>query len=214
MLLNGAPGIGADFGGVLSLVPALVLTATLAVGARLSLPRVAAAMLGGVLVVAALAAADYQRAPSEQTHLGRFVGQLLDGTAWTVVERKGQANLDLLTGSPVATLAPILLVSLAVLLGSPASRGRVPLAQSGAGARAAVVGVAVAIVLGSVANDSGIAIFVAGGCCTVPLLMASCTARRPAPDPPPTVNGGDAVAFGVDPPSTGQDTGPDEERRR
>jgi len=202
VLLVGAPGIGSDFGGVLSLVPALVLTTMLAVGARLSPARVAAALLGGVLVVAALAVADYQRDPFEQTHLGRFVGQLLDGSAWTVVERKGQANLELLTGSPVATLAPILLVTLGVLFASSRSRGRVLLARSGPQVRAASVGVAVALVLGSIVNDSGIAVLVAGGACTVPLLMAVRAPDRAGVRPPPAWAARDAVAFGVDPHST------------
>ncbi|MDQ3628771.1 MAG: hypothetical protein M3419_08180 [Actinomycetota bacterium] len=201
---------------MLSLVPALVLTTLLAVGGRLSLIRVAAALLGGVLVVAALATADYQRPPSERTHLGRFVAQLLDGTAWTIVERKGQANLDLLTGSPVVTLAPILLLTLVLLFARPGSPGRSQLARSGPWVRAAVVGAAVAIGLGSIVNDSGIAVFVTGGACTVPLLVAACTARRPSCDPPPSPSGHDAVAFGVDSAgtrrTTRQDTRQDKER--
>lgn len=216
VLLNGAPGIGADFGGVLSIVPALALTTMLALGARLSIGRVAAALLGGVLVVAVLAVADYQRAPSDQTHLGRFVGQLLDGTAWTIVERKGQANLDLLTGSPVATLAPILLIALAVLFATPTSPGRLLLARSdahsGPGARAGVIGAAVAVVIGSIVNDSGIAIFVAGAACTVPLVFAACAASRPHDPPPAAAAGRDAVAFGVDRPHRRDDPPHDKER--
>ncbi|MGH3453482.1 MAG: hypothetical protein ACRDP2_03625, partial [Nocardioidaceae bacterium] len=107
IIIDGAPGLGADFGGVLALVPALAFLTMIATGIRLSATRVIGALAAGVVIVSVIAIADYQRPSADQTHLGRFVGQLLDGTAWEVVERKLDASLYLLLHSPVAILAPV-----------------------------------------------------------------------------------------------------------
>jgi hypothetical protein len=171
VLLDGTPGLGSDFGGVLALVPAVVLLTMVATGARVSVPRVITAISAGVVVVTALAVADYQRPIGNQTHLGRFVGQVLDGTAGEVVARKASANLHALY-SPVAVLVPVLLIALVWLFHGSGSPGRRLLASSGRSLRAAVVGVGVVAVLGSLLNDSGIAVLAAAGASTVPLLIA------------------------------------------
>lgn len=173
VLLDGMPGLGADVGGVLALVPALLVTGMLATGIRVSLLRGVAALGAGVVVVAALAIADYQRPPQDQTHLGRFVGQVLDGTALSVVDRKASANLHLLLHSPVAILAPVLLFTLWWLLAGNVSLGRRVLEPTGAAGHAALAGTATAATLGTVLNDSGIAVFVAAGAVGVPLLLSA-----------------------------------------
>jgi|RhiMetdeSRZDD1v2_1073273.scaffolds.fasta_scaffold154813_1 hypothetical protein len=187
VLLDGTPGIGSDFGGVLALVPAVVLLAMVATGVRVSAPRVIAALAAGVMVVTALAVADYLRPTADQTHLGRFVGQVLDGNAVEVVTRKAEANLNALLYSPVV-LVPALLLALYWLFRGSESPGRRLLASasSGRSLRAALVGVGVMAVVGSLLNDSGIAVLAAAGASTVPLLIAV-AASLPAPQPtPPT----------------------------
>ena len=169
----GTPGLGADFGGVLALVPAVLLTAMVAAGARLSPARALAALGAGVITVTALAIGDYSRAPQSQTHLGRFVGQVVDGSAWTIVERKAQANVNLLLNSPVALLAPVLLLVSWWLFRRPESAGRRLLATTGTAGRAALVGAGTAAVLGSLVNDSGVAVLVAAGAVGVPLLLSA-----------------------------------------
>lgn len=181
VLLDGTPGLGSDFGGVLTLVPAILLTIMIGVGARLSVARVAAALVTGVTTVTVIAVADYQRPEQVQTHLGRFVGQVLDGTAWPVVLRKLDANLNVLTHSRVTILVPVLFGLVALLLRSPDSPGRRLLSQSSRCATAAVVGVAVVSALGSALNDSGIAVFVAAGGTTIPLLVGVCAAAPAGP---------------------------------
>jgi len=170
ILLDGTPGLGSDFGGVLALVPAVVLLTMVATGVRVSVPRVVAALAAGVVVVTALAVADYQRPTGDQTHLGRFVGQVLDGTADEVVTRKASASLHALLYSPVV-LTPALLVALFWLFHGADSPGRRLLSSSGRSLRAAVVGVGVVAVVGSLFNDSGIAVLAAAGASTVPLLI-------------------------------------------
>jgi hypothetical protein len=173
VVLDGTPGIGADFGGVLALVPALMLLAMITTGVRLSAARVIGALAAGVAAVTVIAIADYQRSPDNQTHLGRFVGQLLDGTAWEVLERKADANWYILLHSSVALLAPVMVIILIGLFGWPNAPGRLLLAESSPAALAAAVSVGSASLLGTLLNDSGIAVFVAAGCVVIPLVMAS-----------------------------------------
>ena len=169
VLVDGTPGLGSDFGGVLALVPAFVVVGLTLNGSRPSVFRLALAGLAGAAVVGVLAVVDYLRPSSEQTHLGRFVGQLLDGSAGLIVARKAQANLDILTGSPLTLLVPVFGVTLWLLL----RRGG-PLAWvlSEPVLRAGLAGLAVAGVIGFLVNDSGIAVPVAGGWLVVPLALA------------------------------------------
>jgi hypothetical protein len=180
VIVNGAPGLGADFGGVLALVPAILLLTMIATGIRLTAARIVGALAAGGAAVMVIAIADYQRAADNQTHLGRFVGQLLDGTAYEVIERKAEANWYLLLHSPVAILAPILVACLIGLFAWPGAPGRQLVTESGPAVRAAGVGTATAAVLGTLLNDSGIAVFVAAGCVTVPLLLGSTLPHQPA----------------------------------
>jgi hypothetical protein len=173
VLLDGAPGLGSDFGGVIALVPAIVVLTLVATGARVSAPRVIASLAAGLAVVTALAVADYQRSTGDQTHLGRFVGQVLDGTAWDVVMRKASANMHVVLHSPVAVLTVALLVALVWLFHGSDSVGRQLLSRSGRSLKAAMAGVGVMAGIGSLLNDSGIAVLAAAGASTVPLLIAA-----------------------------------------
>ena len=180
IIIDGAPGLGADFGGVLALVPALVLLTMIATGIRLSATRVIGSFAAGVAIVTVIAIADYQRPTDDQTHLGRFVGQLLDGTAWEVVERKLDASLYLLLHSPVAILAPFLIITMVGLFWPQNGAGRRLLAEASPIELAAGVSAATAALLGTLLNDSGIAVFVAAGCVTVPMLLAASLPAVPA----------------------------------
>src|SRR5262245_22302644 len=195
VLLDGTPGLGSDFGGVLALVPAVALLTMVATGIRVSVPRVVAAMAAGVVVVMTLAVADYLRPTGDQTHLGRFVDQVLDGNAGEIVTRKAEANLNALLYSPVV-IVPALLFALFWLFHGPESPGRRMLASpsTGRSLRAALVGVGTMAVVGSLLNDSGIAVLAAAGASTVPLLIAA-AATLPAPQPtPPTEPAGSELA--------------------
>ncbi|UYM07559.1 hypothetical protein [Solicola gregarius] len=171
--INGAPGVGSDFGGVLALVPAVVLLTAVAAGHRLTWIGVAAALVGGVVVVSVVAILDHLRPEEAQTHLGRFVGQVLDGTAWQIVDRKLDANLNLLLHSPVAILVPVLLAMCWWLLRASDAPGRLLARSYSPIVAATYVGVATVALVGTAINDSGIAVLVAAGAVAVPLWVAS-----------------------------------------
>ena len=157
VVVDGAPTWGSDVGGVLALLPALVVLGLLVTGRRVSVVRLAAAGLAAVALVTALALADAARPADRRTHLGRFVGQVRDGTAGALLRRKAEAVLGLLFHSPVTALLPLVVAGAIWLLLRPPPA----LARAFAAApayRQALVAVGVASALGFALNDSGAAV--------------------------------------------------------
>ena len=104
LLVDGAPQLGADVGGALTLVPTLAfLTAGLA-GLRLSWRRWLAIGATTVLVVGGFAVVDLLR-PGEPTHLGRFARQVADGSAAGVLGRKAYALVGPFVTKPITAAA-------------------------------------------------------------------------------------------------------------
>jgi hypothetical protein len=154
---------------VLALVPGFLFLGFFLTGTRLSIRRIVSIGAVTAAAVSTFAFLDYQRDPDDRTHLGRFVAQLIDGQAWTVVARKAQANIDVLTGSPVTWLIPIFAVAVYLMLrrGGRLAEFLATETQWRAGLLAAVI----ALGIGTVINDSGIAIPAIAGCVLVPVLI-------------------------------------------
>ncbi|MCI7552027.1 MAG: hypothetical protein PUK40_03960 [Actinomycetaceae bacterium] len=93
------PTLGADFGGAIALLPAVVLLAALMSGIRMSMRRLAVVVAGGVVLALAAAILDWLRGPQARTHLGGFVQSVIDGEALEVIVRKLSVNLRLLVTS-------------------------------------------------------------------------------------------------------------------
>ena len=119
VVVDAAPGLGADLGGVLALGPACLLLVLVLAGVRLSPGRWLAALLAGGVPVLLVAAWDYSRPAERRTHIGRFVAQLIDGRAGAVLSRKAAANLGQLSGSPYLPLVLATVLLAAVLLVRP-----------------------------------------------------------------------------------------------
>lgn len=184
--MDGAPGAGSDFGGVVALVPALLLLWLVVTDARLSGGRVLMVLASGALVVMAIAAADYLRPAQERTHLGRFVGQIFNGTAATIVQRKLEANLRVLTGSVLTLLALVLITIVVWQWAQRFSPGRAYIARRAPYATAAVIAVATLAVVGFAVNDSGIAVTAAALAVVVPPLLGVLGERPGRFRPPPS----------------------------
>ncbi len=90
LVVDGAPQLGADVGGALTLVPTLAFLGAGLAGLRLSRWRWLAIGAATVLVVGGFAVVDLLR-PGGPTHLGRFARQVADGSAAGVLERKAYA---------------------------------------------------------------------------------------------------------------------------
>ncbi|SEG90813.1 hypothetical protein SAMN05444920_107117 [Nonomuraea solani] len=175
MVLGGS-GMGSDFGGVIAFVPGIAVTALILSGRRVSLVKLGAFCVFGGVIVMAFAWLNYLRPAAEQTHLGRFVGQVLTGEALDVIWRKLQAMLSTLL-SP--NLMPIVIAAVAFLVYAvmrpeQASAGVVPAAfEHSPALRAGLIGTLVSGVVGMLVNDSGAAVLSMALALAVPLLLAT-----------------------------------------
>ena len=104
LLVDGAPQLGADVGGALTLVPTLAFLAAGLAGLRLSWRRWLAIGAAAVLVVGGFAVVDLLR-PGGPTHLGRFARQVADGSAADVLGRKAYALVGPFVTKPITAAA-------------------------------------------------------------------------------------------------------------
>ena len=167
LIIDGAPSLGDDIGGVLALVPAIALLAAVVARVRLTVRRVVAVGVAAVITAAAVALADYARPEEKRTHAGRFVEELRDGTAWQTVHRKLDAVLASFA-NPVVTAAVLLALVGAVMY---VRRSGGPTAATSV--RAAAGPVAVLALIGTVLNDSGIFVAAAALLAVVPAAVAA-----------------------------------------
>ena len=174
MLLAGWPGIGSDFGGVIAFVPGIAVTALLVAGRRVSVLQLAGFCVLGGLAVSIIAVLDHLRPPAAQTHLGRFVAQVIDGTFWPMIMRKLGAMLSTML-SP--NLMPIVIAGLAFLIFAIMRPGRisaglVPMVFARAPMlRAGLIGALVSGVVGMLVNDSGTAVLSMAVATAVPMVL-------------------------------------------
>jgi hypothetical protein len=157
LVVDGAPNWGSDVGGVLAGVPAYGAVLLILAGVQLGWRRLALLGAAGVAVVAVFAVVDLSRPEDQRTHLARFVESSSEGGAGTILTRKLEANVAILTSSVWAWLVPIGLLFLVFLIWR--DRGSFAVLQRRIpGLRAFVVGGILVAVLGMAVNDSGVAI--------------------------------------------------------
>ncbi|MGZ4506903.1 MAG: hypothetical protein ACXVX8_06685 [Blastococcus sp.] len=203
----GTPSLGRDFGGVLAALPGFLILAMLLARVRVTWVRMVAVLGAAVVAVGTVAVLDWLRPPNQRSHLGRFVEQVLTGEAWTVVSRKGQANLDILLGSPLAWMLPVAVVAAlwlirpgGLLCSRPGSApGGLPASDVGV-LRAGLLAVALSLTLGAIVNDSGVAVPATAVALLVPLLIWLAAAPREGTGSRETQDG---------PPRAGEGEGPD-----
>ena len=171
VVVDGTPFLGSDFGGVLALVPAFGTLGVLATGRTMSVARLVALFAAGVAVVGVIAGLDYLRPEEDRSHLGRFVDSLVSGEAATIVERKLEANVSLLTTSVLTLMVPLVLLFLAFLIRRPSGLlpwtfVRVPTLRAG------LLSVLVLGLVGALVNDSGVAIPAMAATVAIPVAVA------------------------------------------
>jgi hypothetical protein len=164
LAIDGLPAFGDDLGGAVALLPAGALLVALAARVRVTVGRVLAVLLVALAAGVGVAALDYLRPANKQTHVGRFVGQVLHGGAWQVVHRKIDAVLASFD-NPVVTAAVVVAVVVAVVLHR---RYATPYAVA-----AAVMSVAVLAVIGTALNDSGVFVAAAAMLGLAPPVLAA-----------------------------------------
>lgn len=155
-LIDGAPSLGGDVGGIVSLVPVFGLLLLALLGRRIRWRSVLVLGLGTAVLLGGAVAVDLSRPEDARTHLGRFADRVLDGGPGELVDtfvRKQQANLDILQGSTWVRMVLIATAFLLVVLLPRARRDR--LAPKGSAARIGIVATIAGAVVGFLANDSG-----------------------------------------------------------
>jgi hypothetical protein len=177
----GAPGLGRDFGGVLAALPGFLVLAMLLARVRVTVVRLVAVLAAAVIAVGTVAVLDWMRPPADRSHLGRFVEQILTGEAWTVISRKGQANLAILIGSPLAWMLPVAVVAAVWLVrpGGLLRSGRGEEVGGSAGlpveqvfvVRSVLMSALLSLLLGAAVNDSGVALPATAAALLVPLMI-------------------------------------------
>ncbi len=186
VVIDGSPLWGSDFGGVPALIAGFGVLAVLTTGGRLSWRLMAVLLAGAAATVTAFALLDYARPADAQTHLGRFVGQVLHGGAADVLERKARANLRLLTRSVLTLLLPIAVAFVTFVLLKPTGGlrrafERVPPLRAG------LLAVLAMALVGALVNDSGIAVPALAITIAVPIALAASLDNLADDDTPASV---------------------------
>ena len=157
VIADGAPWLGSDVGGILSLVPVFGLTVLVLSGRRLSARTFGIALAGTIVVLGLAVGADLLRPEASRTHIANFVLDSRDGdTFWTTLSRKLSTNLRVFQQSYWTWAVPIIAVVAGYVL--VVAHGWKQLLPTGSPLRAGVIGVLAAGLVGWVVNDSGIVV--------------------------------------------------------
>jgi glycosyltransferase involved in cell wall biosynthesis len=158
LVADGAPMLGNDVGGILTLVPVFALTWYVISGRRLSWKAVGVALAVTVAALAVATAVDLLRPAAERTHLGRFVTDVGDdeGTFLTTVTRKWETNVRVFGQTIWTWMVPIAAGFMIYVL--VVARGWRRLLPPRSALRAGVVGTLAAGVVGWLVNDSGVVV--------------------------------------------------------
>lgn len=192
IVVDGAPVLGTDFGGVLALAPGLALLGLLLTNTRLSLARLALVGAGTTVLVAALAVADWLRPAESRSHLGRFVQDVLDGNGGETIGRKANANLVLFSNPLIVAAAVPLTIVVVLAVTHPhllRLHGFARAQQADPAFQALVRATLATALLGFAVNDSGVIVPAVALFTAAPLFVALWAGSS-------SPNGGPATAGG------------------
>ena len=160
IVIDGAPAVGSDVGGVLALVPALGITLLLLTGRKPSLRMMLIAVIAGGVALAVFLVIDLSLPQESQTHLARLFEDTQArgfGVLFDTIQRKATANLRVFTTSIWTYFVPPALLAMVYLLRRPSGRWQ-RFAVGYPKLRAGLIGGLVLAALGFAVNDSGIVI--------------------------------------------------------
>jgi len=184
VLVDGLPVLGDDFGGVPALVSAVAVLALAVSRTRVAWWQLVAVATTAAIAAAAFAFYDYSRPVFQRTHLGRFVGQLGDGSAVSVVHRKLDTSLGTFAGGWARWIVlGWVLLALGAWFAFRRGLLRVPAEVDPRTARGLLAALVVLVFLGAALNDSGAEIPAFAFYLAAPLLV-SLTEPVPGPAPP------------------------------
>jgi hypothetical protein len=167
VVMVGSPYLGADPIGAIAVTAGVCVAAAVSVGGWLTLPRFAWAALAGLAVTIGFAVIDLRRPGPEQGSLGRFLGELANGTAGPAMQRAAAANGLSLVDSPLTVLAVVGVLMLAFCQFSPWG-GLNRLFGLHPALRAAGAGTTVAVLIAGMLSGTGLTVAGAAAAVAVP----------------------------------------------
>lgn len=179
----GNPAWGAKFGGTVAALVGFTVLLLALFRIRVNLLKLAGIGAGALVVIMGVAWLDYLRPPAERSHFGSFFAQALDGELLDVIGRKLGANLRIAVINPgLAIVVPlavlIVLFALAYLRRSRRTTvlarpwdGHLPEALTDPHVHAGFLSAVLALAVGLVITDSGIAVPATGAMMFVPFLV-------------------------------------------
>jgi hypothetical protein len=188
IVVDGRPGWGTDFGGIIALTPAVLLLAWLTWRGSISWKALVGIGFAGFVAVSAVAFLDYLRPPDQRSHFGTFVARLLNGDVNDVLIRKLQMSLGFFhTAAGWAMLLVVVLSMLATFRPDlvPFESYRRFLASRPM-IRPTVLALSTCGLVGMLLNDAGVALPSIMAGFAVPLLVAHLLAAG-VDDQPATV---------------------------
>jgi hypothetical protein len=150
---DGWPSMGADFGGVLALTPAVLWLLCALAGVKIKWPTALVCGALAVALVAVISWLDWRRGLGARSHLGNFVQRVLEGDAQDIVIRKAVAAAESLL-APLGLVAIIGGTALWILI----FRVLGPLFDNRETTRAVAFAILLVAIVGTVFNDGGISI--------------------------------------------------------
>jgi hypothetical protein len=189
LVIDGAPMAGADFGGILAMIPGFAVFALMIAGRKVRLSRLLAVLAAGAVVVLAVSFLDSLRA--NPTHIGEFWDSLMNGDGGTIVFRKFRGMVGTFGNWELSLIAVAAVVFLIFALLRPLAWRAAVLHtayERAPALRPTLVAVLVTAGVGMLVNDSGVAIPALAFTVAIPLaLVASIQALGPEETtaPPP-----------------------------
>jgi hypothetical protein len=180
IVVDGKPGWGTDFGGIIALTPAVLFLAWLTWRGSISWRALLGVCAAGFLAVSGVAYLDYLRPEDQRSHFGTFVARLLDGDVSDVLIRKLQMAVQFFNGpAGWGMLVAVVLAMLATVLPE-----KVPFEpyrrfyNSRPMVRPTLLALSVCGLVGMLLNDAGVALPAIMAGFTVPLLVAHLVASQ------------------------------------
>lgn len=156
VICEGWPSMGSDFGGVITLTPAVLLMAIGISGRRVTWARAIMIVTVAVVAAAAVSLLDWARGPGHRSHLGDFVQRVISGDAWPILIRKAIASAQTL----VAPLGIVAIIVGAAIWWVIFRRLRQAITEDLWSTYSVTAGAALLTgVLGTLVNDGGVAVF-------------------------------------------------------
>ncbi|MCO5998560.1 hypothetical protein NE234_34800 [Actinoallomurus sp. WRP9H-5] len=174
LVIDGGPMWGADFGGIIAVIPGFTVFGFMIAGRRVRPTRVIAVLAAGAVLVLGVSFLDSLRA--NPTHIGEFWDQLTSGDAGTVVMRKFLGMIGTFSHWQLSAIVVLGIGFLFFGLLRPLAwrAAALHMAYERAPAlRATLTAALVTAVVGMLVNDSGTAIPAMAFTVAVPLALAA-----------------------------------------